>query len=161
MAAETRLADIRAFLRLSGQIGTAGQPTKEQFGAIKEAGYQVVVNLLPPTSPSALPEEPQAVSALGMEYVSIPVDWEAPKPEDAEQFFAVMDERRGRKVFVHCAANMRVSAFLYLYRTLRLGIDEETARRDLHRIWVPEGCWGQFLEEAARHLSSRPAEETG
>src|SRR5687768_6608641 len=98
MTLETGLAEIRAFLRLSDGTGTAGQPTEAQFEAVREAGYQAVVNLLPPASASALPEEAQVVSALGMEYVSIPVDWEAPKTEDAERFFDVMDERRDRKV---------------------------------------------------------------
>lgn len=35
------------------------------------------------------------------------------------------------KVWVHCAANMRVSAFIYRYRCTVLGEDRDTAARDL------------------------------
>src|SRR5262249_18539955 len=49
------LADIRNFLALDADLGTAGQPTEEQYPAIAAAGYRTVVNLALPTSPGALP----------------------------------------------------------------------------------------------------------
>ena len=142
----SRLDDIKAFLLLSDTLGTAGQPTEAQFAAVKKAGYEVVVNLALPTSPGALPDERAVVSKLGMEYVHLPVEWDAPAAEDAARFFEVMDANEGRHCFVHCAANMRVSAFVYLYRVLRRGVAEDDAARDLHRIWVPEGHWQRFIE---------------
>ena len=105
---------ILDYLRISDTIGTAGQPTEEQFAAIKSAGYQVVVNLAMPDSPNALPNESELVAEQDMDYVHIPVVWDAPAMEDLEQFFAVMDECRDKKVFVHCARNKRVSAFIFL-----------------------------------------------
>ncbi len=135
---------IYQFLRLSDRIGTAGQPTAEQFTAIKDAGYQVVINLLPSTR-EMLPNEQELVGSLGMEYVSIPVVWEAPTREDLERFFAAMEAHGQEKVFVHCAANKRVSAFLYLYRVLREQTPGEAAQADLNRIWVPNPIWQRFI----------------
>ena len=43
---------------------------------------------------------------------------------------------------------MRVSAFVYLYRVLRQGVDESTARNDLHRIWQPNPTWQAFIDTA-------------
>jgi hypothetical protein len=47
---------------------------------------------------------------------------------------------------------MRVSAFVYLYRTLRLGVAEKTAREDLATIWDPatQDQWVRFIEEAQK-----------
>jgi hypothetical protein len=68
-----------------------------------------------------------------------------------------MDAAAARKVFVHCALNMRVSAFMYLYRTVREGVNPDAAERDLHRLWEPNGTWQRFLSDAAVALS-RPAQ---
>jgi len=139
------LDQIRAFLALGPNLGTAGQPTPEQFPAIQRAGYEVVINLAMPTSPGAFPEEAQLVQALGMTYIALPVNWDNPTPEDVQAFFAAMAAHRDRKIFVHCALNMRVSAFVYLYRTQCLGVDPSLAKQDLHRIWVPEPHWQALI----------------
>jgi protein tyrosine phosphatase (PTP) superfamily phosphohydrolase (DUF442 family) len=141
------VARITNYLCLSDTLGTASQPTAEQFATLKVAGYEVVVNLAMPTSTNALPNEGELVAARGMEYVHIPVIWESPTAEDLERFFAVLDENRGRKVFVHCALNMRVSCFVFLYRVLRLGVPAEVARRDVLAIWEPNEVWQRFIDK--------------
>jgi len=124
-------------LKISDSIATSGQPTKEQFSAIKDYGYQTIVNLTLPTSTNALPDEKQVVENLGMQYVHIPVIWENPTLEDVEQFFSVMKANAEQKTFVHCAANMRVSAFMYLYRRIHDRMGDEEAKKYLDRIWQP------------------------
>lgn len=140
------MKDIYNYLKIS-DIATSGQPTKEQFSAIKDSGYQIVVNLALPTSTNALPDEKQVVEDLGMQYVHIPVVWENPKIEDVEQFFSVMTANADKPLFVHCAANMRVSAFMYLYRRLHEGMSDEDAKKDLYQIWVPNEVWQKFIEQ--------------
>ena len=61
------------------------------------------------------------------------------------QALSPLSEREGRKVWVHCAANMRVSAFVYRYRTEVLGESASVAAEDLRRIWEPTGVWRAFL----------------
>jgi protein tyrosine phosphatase (PTP) superfamily phosphohydrolase (DUF442 family) len=143
----SELNEILNYLPLSERIGTAGQPTEAQFHEVREAGYRAVINLALPTSAGALRDERRIVESLGMDYVSIPVEWEAPRAEDAFRFFDAMDALRERKTFVHCAMNMRVSAFMYLYRVLRQGEDPEVAERDLLRIWTPNERWRALMEE--------------
>jgi protein tyrosine phosphatase (PTP) superfamily phosphohydrolase (DUF442 family) len=144
---KNRIEDIYNFLKLSDSIATSGQPTEEQFSAIKEAGYQVVVNLALPESPNALPDEKKVVLAQGMQYVHIPVLWENPTIEDVARFFTVMEAHADKNIFVHCAANKRVSAFIYLYRRLNERMSEEDARKDLHQIWLPNEIWQKFIEQ--------------
>jgi protein tyrosine phosphatase (PTP) superfamily phosphohydrolase (DUF442 family) len=147
MTADT-LQAIRNYLALSPTLGTAGQPTAEQFKAVAEAGYTVVVNLALSTSDHAIPNEAELLKSLGITYFHIPVVWEAPTPADLAIFFKVMDRNREVKVLVHCALNMRVSAFVYLYRVLRLGVDPAVAIADLHRIWHPNPTWQTFIDQS-------------
>jgi protein tyrosine phosphatase (PTP) superfamily phosphohydrolase (DUF442 family) len=107
---------IRNFLRIDDQLATSGMPQPDDFAAMRQAGFDVVINLALPTSDNALPNEGELVSAQGMTYVHIPVNFDAPQLKDFERFTKMMDVCVGQKVFVHCAANMRVSAFLFLHR---------------------------------------------
>jgi len=146
-----RMEDIYNFLKLSDSIATAGQPTKEQFTAISKLGYQVVVNLALPESLNALPDEKEVVETQGMEYVHIPVVWENPTIDDIRRFFSVMEANADKNIFVHCAANMRVSAFMYLYRLIHEGMSDEDAKRDLHQIWIPNDNWQKFIEQVIQY----------
>ncbi len=82
-----------------------------------------------------------------MSYVHIPVDFAQPKESDFEVFAGVLDAFRGRRVFIHCAMNMRVSAFVFLYRVLRGEATQTEALRDLKAIWEPDGTWARFIED--------------
>jgi len=148
---ETSIAAIHNFLKLSETIATAGQPTEAQLAAIKVAGYRVVVNLALPSSTNALPNEQALVDAQGMAYIHIPVLWEEPTLADIQRFFSVMQAHAEQPVFVHCAMNMRVSAFMYLYRRLCDGVDEAVAKRDLHAIWRPNDRWQAFMAQILQY----------
>src|SRR5262245_8847217 len=122
------LSDIYNFLTISDDLGTAGQPTAEQLAAVKEAGYDVVINLALGTTPRDLPNEADLVARHGMYYIHIPVVFDKPTEADLARFFEAMDENCDKKCFVHCIANMRVSAFVFLYRVLRQGVAPDEAR---------------------------------
>ena len=154
MMSEQELQGITNYVRLSEQVGTAGQPTREQLAAVARAGYQVVVNLATLDSEEAVPDERDIVEALGLEYVHIPVVWERPTRADLEKFLQAMDGYKDRRVFVHCIANMRVSVFMALYRVLRLGWSLEEALDDVHQLWVPDETWQRFMDDMLRELAN-------
>lgn len=141
------LGAIKAFVNLADDIGTSGQPTREQFAEIAAAGYEAIVNLALPTSDNAIPDEGAIVTGLGMVYFHVPVIFESPTTDDLRLFLNVMHALEGRKKWVHCAANLRVSAFCYHYlRTVR-GLDEEAARSPILEQWAPtmSDAWKNFL----------------
>jgi hypothetical protein len=57
-----------------------------------------------------------------------------------------MEKYRDRRIFVHCAANMRVSVFVYLYRCLT-GTPPTEAATALHAIWHPNPTWQALIDE--------------
>ena len=142
------LENIRAFLSLADGIGTSGMPSAEQFSDISAAGFKTVINLALPTSDNALPNEGELVTCSGMTYVHIPVLFDAPKRADYDRFERIMNSLKPEPVFVHCAANMRVSAFMFLYRLRNSQIPREVAEADLHKIWRPNRTWAEFIDSA-------------
>jgi hypothetical protein len=58
-------------------------------------------------------------------------------------------------VFVHCAANMRVSAFVFLHRVLHHHVSKAEAEGDLHAIWKPDAVWSQFIQDQLASQSGR------
>ena len=141
------LTSIQNFLQLSPTLATAGQPRREQFALVAGAGYEAVINLAIPTSLDGVPDEAELFAELGLGYYHIPVEWENPSTEDLLQFFDLMDLLEGQKVFVHCARNMRVSAFIFLYRVLRQGRPAAACTPDLEKIWQPNGVWEDFIQK--------------
>ena len=139
---------IKNIVIVNDHIATSGQPGRGDFADIAEAGYTDVVNLGTGTSPDAIPDEDEVVAGSGMAYHHIPVVWASPELSDLDRFFSVMDSLRGKKVWVHCVVNKRVTAFMYLYLLLKLGLSEDKARAPMDAVWEPDSVWAEFIERA-------------
>lgn len=147
---EARIETIINYYALPEGLVSSGQPTPEEFVAIGEVGYQVIINLVPPEALTALADEKRIVEKLRMDYIHIPVIWNSPQVSDIETFYTAMQKNRDEKVFVHCEVNYRASSFLYLYRRKFLGVDEKQARQDLQWIWAPNPTWTKFIEDNSK-----------
>ncbi|OGT35150.1 MAG: hypothetical protein A2W28_01980 [Gammaproteobacteria bacterium RBG_16_51_14] len=145
------LEQIRNYYRMDGHIATAGQPTVDQFHAIKRADFDLVINLALPDSPGAIPDEGDLVRLLGMDYIHIPVDFGAPTFTDLHAFFATVDQHQDKKIFIHCAYNWRVSVFIYLYKRIRQQVAASDALPVLHAVWEPDDTWHRFIQTALAH----------
>lgn len=133
-------------------LATAGQPLEEEFPAIARAGFQVVIDLALLDADYSLPDEPGLVRSLGMRFVHIPVVWEMPTQEKLLTFFDAMAQHAGQRIFLHCAANMRASVFLALYRILRLGWQRDAALAEVHDIWQPDFVWQSFINQSLENI---------
>jgi protein tyrosine phosphatase (PTP) superfamily phosphohydrolase (DUF442 family) len=141
------LEGIYNYVPISGKISTSGQPSPAELQMIKTAGFDAIINLAPHNAENALDDEVGVVAGLGLEYIHIPVDFKNPTDSDFSSFVNTMADMEGREVWVHCAANMRVSAFIYRYRRQVLGVDREIAQEDLQKIWEPFGVWKIFVNQ--------------
>lgn len=91
------LGDIFNRIDIDDRLSTSGQPTREQFAAIADAGFETVINLLPQERENALKGEEAIVRDLGLDYVYIPVDFRGPTDEDFRAFVAAMQANADRK----------------------------------------------------------------
>lgn len=141
------LADIYNYLDIAGLYATSGQPSEAQFQLIHDAGYQTVINLAPNSIlENAVVNEREILARLGMEYIHIPVNFQQPGNKKYQAFVSTLEQNSDKKIWVHCAANMRVSAFTYRYRRSVLGVDDGIAKADLRKIWEPIGVWKKFIQ---------------
>ena len=148
------MEQILNFVQLTDSVGTSGQPTAEQFADIARAGYSAVVNLAVPDSHNAVANEGSLVTATGMTYVNIPVKWDDPTLRDLQRFIRTMRAFEWERVFVHCAMNLRVSAFMYHYLTIEKGLPAAQARSPILEKWEPkmDDVWKRFLELPAEDV---------
>ena len=116
---------------------------------LSDAGYETVINLAPTSVfEKSVIEEDRILSELKISYVHIPVDFKHPTDADFDRFVESVEDPQRGKLWVHCAANMRVSAFVYRYRVSVLGEDPAVAGADLEKIWAPFGVWKAFVGQA-------------
>ncbi len=137
-------------------LWSSGQLSERDIRSLPALGFDVVVNLALPTASNALPGEAELVTGQGMAFAHIPVVWEDPRPEQFTQFVGVLNAFAGRRVWVHCAMNMRVSAFIYLYRRLVLGEADEEASFPMRVVWSPNDTWQTFINQVCKqHANHR------
>ncbi len=139
--------DIYNYRLIDNLYATSGQPSETQFQLIRDAGYEVVINLAPNSVwENSVINERQILTELGLKYIHISVDFKNPEEQKFQQFVTALNEHADSKLWVHCAANMRVSAFTYRYRRQILEVDQESADSDLRAIWDPFGVWKEFIQ---------------
>lgn len=128
----------------SDRLHTAGQPDGEQLSSVAERGFDLVINLAPPTSRDAIANEGQLVTETGASYLNIPVDWQSPAYADFELFSGVLNQSGDRRVLVHCRLNYRASLFTFLYRVVHEQVPAEEAFEAVARVWEPQDQWVAF-----------------
>ena len=139
------LADITNFRQYSATFASSGQPTKDQFSAIAENGFERIVYIAFTNNANALPDADQVVKGLGMEYMHIPVTWDNPLPSD---FYAFADSLRrdtDKKTLLHCQVNARATAFSFLYRVIYEGVSIAEAKAHMNTVWQPNETWRDFI----------------
>jgi protein tyrosine phosphatase (PTP) superfamily phosphohydrolase (DUF442 family) len=139
------LEGIYNYHPINKTLATSGQPSEQQFSLIRDAGYNFIINLAPHNAENSINNEAALLAQLGLQYIHIPVDFKNPTHKDFDKFVATMNQTIPEKTWVHCAANMRVSAFIFKYRRDVIKDDLEQATADLVAIWKPYGAWKRFI----------------
>jgi protein tyrosine phosphatase (PTP) superfamily phosphohydrolase (DUF442 family) len=134
---------------VSDSVATAGVVSSKILAVLRDAGIEVVINLLPESSEYAVVGEKQIIEKQGIEYQYLPIDFSAPKREEYLQFKELMVQSEGKKLLIHCAANYRVSAFYSRY-AIENGIwTVDEADNFMLSIWQPSEypAWVEWLSK--------------
>lgn len=105
---------------------TGGQPTDEQLAALRDAGYQTIINLRHPNE-NGTQGEAEKVAELGMTYVSLPISGAADLTRENASALAAALEQAARPVLLHCGSSNRVGALLALQAFWLEGASSEEA----------------------------------
>jgi protein tyrosine phosphatase (PTP) superfamily phosphohydrolase (DUF442 family) len=144
---------ITNYINVSNIIASSGQPKELEIKYIAQSGFDVVINLAMPNSDNAIPEEGYIVTARKMKYIHIPVPFERPTLDHIKDFISIMNAFKGKKVWIHCALNYRVSAFLFLYMKLIENKPLEEAKKVILKSWEPNDVWSRFMEISKDEIS--------
>ncbi len=145
--ADPALAEIVNFRQYSDTFASAGQPTREQFQAIADAGFERIVYIAFTNNQNAVPDADQVVKGLGMEYMHVPVDFSNPLPADFYAFADSMQRDTDKKTLLHCQVNARATAFSFLYRVIYDDVPVAEAKADMNTVWQPNEVWRDFIFE--------------
>jgi protein tyrosine phosphatase (PTP) superfamily phosphohydrolase (DUF442 family) len=141
------VSPIRApnVVAISDKLVTGGQPNAESLTRLSELGFQAVIYLAPPTVADAIANESDIIRNQGIEFINIPITWSEPTEAHFKLFSESMKRLQGKKVLVHCQANMRASAFTFLYRVIVNGENPNHAYEDVQKVWTPKNQWKDFM----------------
>ncbi len=147
VCAQEALEEIVNYREYSPTFSSSGQPTEEQLAALEEAGFERIVYIAYSDHRNSLPNEDRAVKNLGMEYLHIPVEWDAPTAADFYLFSGAMQRAPKKKTLLHCQVNFRASAFSFLYRVIHDGVPVAAAKADMNSVWTPNETWRDLIFE--------------
>jgi len=124
------LADIAAALPNGSvplpDVVTAGQPSASQIAALASAGVKTVLDLRGVEEARGF-DEPSAVRAGGLDYVSLAMGYEGVPDTIFDTVRDVLGDAARRPVLLHCASANRVGAALLPHLVLDHGVDRNEA----------------------------------
>lgn len=139
------LAEIINFRQYTDSFASSGQPSREQFSVLADKGFERIIYIAFSNNRNALPGADQVVKGLGMEYLHIPVSFDAPLAEEFYVFADSMKRYSAKKTLLHCQVNARASAFSFLYRVIYQGVAIEDAKAAMNTVWKPNQDWTEFI----------------
>lgn len=145
--------DIACWQRIDKTLTTSGKLVAGDPERLSAIGVRRVINLALANHPEALPDEAGQMAGAGIDYIHIPVPFDAPEEAHYTAFEQAMDGATGQPVHVHCILNWRVSAFVYRWNRAH-SMDEAEARSLMRQHWEPETsenkdapAWARFIAE--------------
>ena len=132
-------------VEISALLITSGQPTQQALAGLGNQGFQAVIYLAPSSVPDAVKDEPDLLKRQGIEFIHIPIPFNAPKEEQVVAVSEALVRLKDKKVLVHCQVNMRASTMVFLHRVVTLKEEPAQAYEAVSRVWSPEGPWRTLI----------------
>jgi protein tyrosine/serine phosphatase len=146
--------------KISDSLFRGAQPEISHLDELKKLGITAIVDLRSESSPTREREQMQA-EALGMHFISIPVDgFSTPTSLQLVEFFTLVREIPLQKIFVHCKyGEDRTGVFVASYRMAFEHWTADQAMSEMlvfgfHRHWHPSMV--QFVQTLPDRLRSDP-----
>ncbi|WP_320818992.1 protein tyrosine phosphatase family protein [Thalassolituus sp.] len=135
-------SEVFNYKKINDFISTSGQPSKEDFRKIKEDGFELIIDLAPiDYERYSIQDQPEVLRVLELPYIHIPVDFKSPAIEDYEYFSNTLKKNYGKKIWIHCAANYRVTVFFSIWAEKNLDWTEDHSKKLIDSIWKSDPNW--------------------
>jgi uncharacterized protein (TIGR01244 family) len=160
----TRLDQIERYLKpevprllcLDNDFASGAQPTDQAYAKVATSGFRSVLSLRTSNEGADLARERSLVEKSKMRYFNIPVVSSAPRPEQAEEFIRLLNEKSNHPMLINCSSANRVGAFMMIYRVLEQGWPEDKALDEAVKIGTSAANLKKFAHDyIAEHKGKR------
>jgi protein tyrosine phosphatase (PTP) superfamily phosphohydrolase (DUF442 family) len=140
------------FREINKNLWSGGQPTPKQIKQLHSTGVKAIINMAPYDPRYSIKNEPELVTSLGMTYHHFPMDFTQPLTNDYHRMCSALKLHTHEHVFVHCAANYRVTVLLGCYSIRELNWTREESDDFIASVWTLDKfpVWKQFYEKLLR-----------
>jgi uncharacterized protein (TIGR01244 family) len=125
---------ITNYTKVDAVVACGGATETSALDGLKNDGFKAVINLRQASEAGAnIPENSARAKALGLTYIHIPFNTQAPEQKTVDDFLAAVANKANQPVYVHCGSANRVGAVWLVKRVLQDGwaIDKATEEAKL------------------------------
>ena len=140
-------ADVPRILCLDNDFASGAQPKDEAYAKAATSGFRSVLSLRAGNEGVELTRERSLVEKSKMRYLNIPVVSSAPRPEQADEFIRLVNEKSNHPMLITCASANRVGAFMMIYRVLEQGWPEDKALDEAVKIGTSAANLKKFAHD--------------
>ena len=138
---------ITNYTKVDAVVACGGATETSALEGLKNDGFKAVINLRQASEPGAnIPENSARAKALGLNYIHIPFNTQAPEQKTVDDFLAAVANKANQPVYVHCGSANRVGAVWLVKRVLQDGWAVDKATEEAKLI----GLRSAPLEEFAK-----------
>ena len=126
-----QVAGITNFARVETTIACGGATTPEALSEIKKMGFKAVFNMRQASEAGAdIPKEEATAKDVGLNFIHIPYNTQAPEPGVADKFLAEIQKPGNQPAYIHCAGGSRAAGMWLIKRVLVDKWDMERATKE-------------------------------
>lgn len=125
---------ITNFTKVDAVVACGGATETSALEALKNDGFKAVINLRQASETGAnIPENSARATTLGLNYIHIPFNTQAPDQKTVDDFLAAVATKANQPVYIHCGSANRVGAVWLIKRVLQDGwaVDKATEEAKL------------------------------
>jgi uncharacterized protein (TIGR01244 family) len=136
---------ITNFTKVDAVVACGGATETTALEGLKNDGFKAVINLRQASEPGANIDENKArAQALGLNYIHIPFNAQAPESKAVDDFMAAVSNKANQPVYIHCGSANRVGAVWLVKRVLQDGWPVAKATEEAKLIGLRSAPLEQF-----------------
>jgi uncharacterized protein (TIGR01244 family) len=129
--------------QIAPNVLLAGQPEPEDWEALRQRGYRLIVNMRSDAERAAA--QSAAARAADLDYVHLPLPAYELEAEHLAEFSDVIAQHQNKPMVIHCRTASRVALVWMLHRVVREGVRREAAEAELRAAGYDEDSMETFL----------------
>jgi protein tyrosine phosphatase (PTP) superfamily phosphohydrolase (DUF442 family) len=148
--------DVPVVLCIDDKPTAGGQPSGQAYAKAAASGYRSILTLRTNKDAVDLLRERSMVERQKMRYYNIPVVPNAPRAAQADEFLALVRDKKNHPMLINCAFAERVAPLMMIFRIVEQGWSKEKALEEATRTGLSKEPLKKFAESYLAQRKSKP-----